>query len=306
MIFQQCSINGKMYHQIGRGLKEPNRSYALKISECSVSFDSKLKLKPRPIDFKHFQNHVYNFFEALAVCHTVQVNGSYNKDDDKEDESSTNTNSPVAAKLFADIDSLNEFPRRMSDQDETDFISMNVSRQRSSTTENPLIDKSKFQDKLPIGDFQKPLLLTQLGTNPNNQELDKKVSSQLENTVNFNASSKPSNNFSNISTAQRPTSDKFPKTSNFFNADNRVHPRPLSCNAENVVASPTQMTSSLSLSSSPKVQYELDFQYRESPPRVMSMDFKRTISEIEQKNEKKTHRRTQSEALGKMRVSCNN
>jgi magnesium-transporting ATPase (P-type) len=45
MIFKKCSINGKMYLQQGRGLQETNRSYSLKIGECSVSaksaFDSK-------------------------------------------------------------------------------------------------------------------------------------------------------------------------------------------------------------------------------------------------------------------------
>jgi phospholipid-translocating ATPase len=38
MIFKQCSINGKMYLQQGRGLQEHGRSYSLKIGECSVSF----------------------------------------------------------------------------------------------------------------------------------------------------------------------------------------------------------------------------------------------------------------------------
>lgn len=37
MIFQNCSINGKMYNQKGRRLQEVGRRYALKINECSVS-----------------------------------------------------------------------------------------------------------------------------------------------------------------------------------------------------------------------------------------------------------------------------
>jgi phospholipid-translocating ATPase len=48
MIFQQCSINGKMYHQIGRGLQEPNRSYALKVAECSVSWCNERNPKLNP------------------------------------------------------------------------------------------------------------------------------------------------------------------------------------------------------------------------------------------------------------------
>lgn len=36
MIFKQCSINGKMYSQEGRGLKQAGKNYSLKIGECSV------------------------------------------------------------------------------------------------------------------------------------------------------------------------------------------------------------------------------------------------------------------------------
>lgn len=38
MIFKKCSINGKMYSKMGRGLQEDNRNYSLKLEECSVSF----------------------------------------------------------------------------------------------------------------------------------------------------------------------------------------------------------------------------------------------------------------------------
>ncbi|XP_058127201.1 phospholipid-transporting ATPase IF [Anopheles ziemanni] len=63
MIFQQCSINGRQYEQKGRRLQESGRRYALKINELS--------------------KHVYNFFQALAVCHTVQVAGDYTKEADE-------------------------------------------------------------------------------------------------------------------------------------------------------------------------------------------------------------------------------
>uniref|UniRef100_A0A182IMC6 Phospholipid-transporting ATPase n=1 Tax=Anopheles atroparvus TaxID=41427 RepID=A0A182IMC6_ANOAO len=63
MIFQQCSINGRKYEQKGRRLQEGGRRYALKINELS--------------------NHVYNFFQALAVCHTVQVAGDYTNEADE-------------------------------------------------------------------------------------------------------------------------------------------------------------------------------------------------------------------------------
>uniref|UniRef100_A0A182N8H1 Phospholipid-transporting ATPase n=1 Tax=Anopheles dirus TaxID=7168 RepID=A0A182N8H1_9DIPT len=60
MIFQQCSIAGRKYEQKGRRLQEPGRRHALKINELS--------------------SKVYDFFQALAVCHTVQVAGDYTKE----------------------------------------------------------------------------------------------------------------------------------------------------------------------------------------------------------------------------------
>uniref|UniRef100_A0A336LPY0 Phospholipid-transporting ATPase n=1 Tax=Culicoides sonorensis TaxID=179676 RepID=A0A336LPY0_CULSO len=55
MVFQQCSVNGKKYRQTGRGLQEEGKPYSLKLSETSKS--------------------CFEFFEALALCHTVQVAG---------------------------------------------------------------------------------------------------------------------------------------------------------------------------------------------------------------------------------------
>ncbi|XP_049278671.1 phospholipid-transporting ATPase IF isoform X2 [Anopheles funestus] len=70
MIFQQCSINGRKYEQKGRRLQEAGRRNALKINEL-----------PSP---------VYDFFQALAVCHTVQVAGDYTKESEEE-----RTNEPI-------------------------------------------------------------------------------------------------------------------------------------------------------------------------------------------------------------------
>ncbi|XP_035909215.1 probable phospholipid-transporting ATPase IF isoform X2 [Anopheles stephensi] len=64
MIFQQCSINGRKYEQQGRRLLEFGRRSALKINELP--------------------SQVYEFFQALAVCHTVQVAGDYTKETDEE------------------------------------------------------------------------------------------------------------------------------------------------------------------------------------------------------------------------------
>ncbi|XP_050074258.1 phospholipid-transporting ATPase IF [Anopheles maculipalpis] len=64
MIFQQCSINGRKYEQKGRRLQEFDRRSAHKINELS--------------------SHVYEFFQALAVCHTVQVAGDYTNETEED------------------------------------------------------------------------------------------------------------------------------------------------------------------------------------------------------------------------------
>uniref|UniRef100_A0A182SGQ4 Phospholipid-transporting ATPase n=1 Tax=Anopheles maculatus TaxID=74869 RepID=A0A182SGQ4_9DIPT len=64
MIFQQCSINGRKYEQKGRRLQEFGRRSAHKINELS--------------------SQVYDFFQALAVCHTVQVAGDYTKETEED------------------------------------------------------------------------------------------------------------------------------------------------------------------------------------------------------------------------------
>ncbi|GAB0097049.1 Phospholipid-transporting ATPase [Sergentomyia squamirostris] len=60
MIFQQCSINGKKYTQKRTGLLEAGKHLLLKLPE--------------------FKEDVFGFFEALSVCHTVQVAGSEDPD----------------------------------------------------------------------------------------------------------------------------------------------------------------------------------------------------------------------------------
>uniref|UniRef100_A0A182MFI1 Phospholipid-transporting ATPase n=1 Tax=Anopheles culicifacies TaxID=139723 RepID=A0A182MFI1_9DIPT len=67
MIFQQCSIDGHKYEQKGRRLLEAGRRNAHKINELPVGL-----------------SQVYDFFQALAVCHTVQVAGDYTKEAEEE------------------------------------------------------------------------------------------------------------------------------------------------------------------------------------------------------------------------------
>lgn len=58
MILQQCSINGKKYRIYDGGIQEHG--------------------KPNLIKLTNYREDVLNFFQALSVCHTVQVAGSDN------------------------------------------------------------------------------------------------------------------------------------------------------------------------------------------------------------------------------------
>lgn len=56
MILQQCSINGKKYQIYDGGIQETG--------------------KPNIIKLSNYREDALNFFQALAICHTVQVAGS--------------------------------------------------------------------------------------------------------------------------------------------------------------------------------------------------------------------------------------
>jgi hypothetical protein len=212
------------------------------------------------------------------VCHTVQVNGDYNADDDTEEEPTADGGQLLAEQIFSEINELN---RRSSEPDDTDFITMNV---------RPVsVDKQEYQDKQPVGEFKKPLLLNRV-TSPS-----------------VGASRQISQNSQNGQT--RPASDTtFKRNAALPHHGNRVHPRPVSCSEEQIFEKPPPSAMFSTVSLSGDANKELDFvEYRQSPPRVQSMDFKRTISEIEDQQKKvvKTHRRTQSYALGQPRtVTC--
>ncbi|XP_055712807.1 phospholipid-transporting ATPase IF-like isoform X3 [Phlebotomus papatasi] len=60
MIFQQCSINGRKFMQKRTGLLEEGKHLILKLPE--------------------FKEDIFGFFEALSVCHTVQVAGCEDAD----------------------------------------------------------------------------------------------------------------------------------------------------------------------------------------------------------------------------------
>ncbi|XP_062539523.1 phospholipid-transporting ATPase IF isoform X2 [Armigeres subalbatus] len=133
MIFQKCSINGKMYNQKGRRLQEIGRRYALKINECS--------------------RHVYNFFEALAVCHTVQVAGDYtNEADDpeqeeesEEEEQSVEPNNNRPMRNFSNIsEEIEAVTSHISVVDETDFIQLKELPPRSRA---PVLDRAQTENR---------------------------------------------------------------------------------------------------------------------------------------------------------------
>lgn len=68
MNFKQCSIHGKKYKVLNIGIQEED--------------------KPNVLRLPQYNNDVKRFFEALAICHTVQVAHSEQKEDDSELEES--------------------------------------------------------------------------------------------------------------------------------------------------------------------------------------------------------------------------
>lgn len=74
------------------------------------------------VTIKLFQKSVYTFFEALAICHTVQVAGSYEEDEDRADEelSLLNVDAEIPPIFHKSLDELHDIE---SVHEEIDFIS---------------------------------------------------------------------------------------------------------------------------------------------------------------------------------------
>ncbi|XP_070504807.1 phospholipid-transporting ATPase IF isoform X2 [Chironomus tepperi] len=134
MIFKQCSINGKMYSQEGRGLQENGKNYSLKIGECS--------------------KHVYTFFEALAVCHTVQVAGMYEEDQDRADEELALLNvTPEIPKIFHK--SIEEL-RDIETVEEIDFLTSKTYITHRGSVEYTLTDENRpMSDAVRVRNMEK-------------------------------------------------------------------------------------------------------------------------------------------------------
>ncbi|XP_053687798.1 phospholipid-transporting ATPase IF isoform X2 [Sabethes cyaneus] len=252
MIFQQCSINGKMYSQKGRRLQEVGRNYALKINECS--------------------RHVYNFFEALAVCHTVQVAGDYtneaddpeaDKDDDGEDaEQTEEPNNNRSVRNFSHIsEEIEASLNSRSTLDETDFIQL---KRLAPRNRSPAVDV---------------IINEQAPNNP-------------------------------VETEFRPTSEPVARRSGsiFTGQDNRIHPvslqippftRSTSATSSRRSSRPQSLvesTTSEERDGTGVLQQNASNGHLNSS--IQSIELKRAVSAYEEKSETdhvvKTHRRTQS------------
>ncbi|XP_052565195.1 phospholipid-transporting ATPase IF isoform X2 [Culex pipiens pallens] len=284
MIFQQCSINGKMYSQQGRRLKEVGRNYALKINECS--------------------RHVYNFFEALAVCHTVQVVGDYtNEADDPEagaetegeDEPAEEPNNNRTARNFSLITEESEasLPND-SILDEPDFIQLKTLPPRSRAPVVAPIQEASPETKK--GDLLNPLL-----HNQQRMSFTELPINQLRDPNDTDAT-------------PRPASETVIRRSGsiFGASDNRVHPISLQIppfrrspsNASQRSSRPHSLVESTTSEEHPELSREGSLFQNGSNgalhhgASMQSMELKRAISAYEEKSETdrpvKTHRRTQS------------
>ncbi|XP_065084623.1 phospholipid-transporting ATPase IF isoform X2 [Ochlerotatus camptorhynchus] len=274
MIFQNCSINGKVYNQKGRRLQEVGRRYALKINECS--------------------RHVYNFFEALAVCHTVQVVGDYTneaddpeaaeQEQDSEDEGpSPEMNNNRSRRNFSHIsEELETVASNDSVLDEPDFIQLQELSPRSRAP----VTFSVHQDKRYSAEHE-PSVVAETSDDQTSQMRERSGSGSL-----------------------RPVSESVVRRPSSIFTDNRVHPVSLQIPPFRRVPSSLSSRSSRpqSLIESPTSEEQLGqtgdgslFQNSSNghlDGLLQSIELKRAISAYEEKpiTERvvKTHRRTQS------------
>lgn len=119
MIFQECSINGKKYNFLGSGIRQEGRPNIVKIHE--------------------FKDDVFDFFQTLSACHTVQVATTAEPEGETTVTLNGNTNGVVNGSVSGNINgnavelrSVNSFTNiteesevnntQESDFDETDFV----------------------------------------------------------------------------------------------------------------------------------------------------------------------------------------
>lgn len=119
MILQQCSINGKKYRVYDGGIQENG--------------------KPNLIKLTNYREDVLNFFQALSVCHTVQVAGSENMPLNQQQEEAA----IEASFVIVDDDELSNC------SDFTDGLIMNIPCDSSE-------DNTK-QDEIRMDTFLSPI-----------------------------------------------------------------------------------------------------------------------------------------------------
>lgn len=102
------------------------------------------------------QKHVYTFFEALALCHTVQVSGIYQEDQDRAEEELAllNVNADIPNIFHKSLEELNDIE---SLQEEVDFITRRkvITRRGSSDIEVPNDESRPLSDATIIKNFQR-------------------------------------------------------------------------------------------------------------------------------------------------------
>lgn len=97
-----------------------------------------------------FQKSVYTFFEALAVCHTVQVAGSYEEDEDRAEEELNllSHNAEIPPIFHKSLEELNDIE---SVHEEIDFITS-----RQTVTFDQRNGNSRFDDLRPSSEMVPP------------------------------------------------------------------------------------------------------------------------------------------------------
>lgn len=99
MILQQCSINGKKYRILDGGIQEENRLNTLKL--------------------KQYHREILNFFQALAVCHTVQVAGIENQVDMDDDDTEMEKSFEVVESVSSLVDLDEDIQRKVETRNNT-------------------------------------------------------------------------------------------------------------------------------------------------------------------------------------------
>lgn len=254
MILQQCSINGKKFTLNGTGIQRENRPNVMKIWE--------------------FREDVFEFFQTLATCHTVQVAGSEtgepiteaNSVDDLSANTDSNREEIQRVTSFTNIAEESENTASPdSDHDETDF----VGRKQKDT--------NVITNGFHIGDIS-PLLFHK------NNEFGVNIVSNAGSTLgaaNNNGAASGFNNNNNINNNNINNNKLSPMDNKLSSFENKLKlQRPLSMHDY-----PNTLGIKLSPLNIRKAQLI----------RPLSIEFKRTLSSIDtERQEHLTHRRTQS------------